>query len=141
MPNQNFFLPALRVLGRTLMWPVGPFTKIFWPFKCHKLGRTVVIYGSFSRSLSTTKYLMYLLFFCCFACGGLRPLAEAFFALLSKKELIMLFWPIFCNFWCPVVTLVTFRRNLSNFERNLKKKSKKFQQIQKYLKKQFKKSK
>ena len=29
------------------------------------------------------------------SCGGLRPLAEAFFALWAKKELIMLFWPIF----------------------------------------------
>ena len=31
-----------------------------------------------------------------------------FFALLAKKELIMLFWPIFGDFWCPVVTLVSF---------------------------------
>ena len=29
------------------------------------------------------------------SCGGLRPSAEAFFALRAKKELIMLFWPIF----------------------------------------------
>ena len=35
--------------------------------------------------------------------------------------LIMLFWPIFGNFWCPVVTLVTFSSNLSNFETNSKK--------------------
>ena len=46
------------------------------------------------------------------SCGGLRPMAEAFFALRAKKELIMLFWPIFGNFWCPVVTLVTFSSNL-----------------------------
>ena len=32
----------------------------------------------------------------------------------------MLFWLIFGNFWCPVVTLVTFSRNISNFERNRK---------------------
>ena len=32
--------------------------------------------------------------------------------------LIMLFWPIFGNFWCPVVTLVTFSSNLSTFKRN-----------------------
>ena len=32
----------------------------------------------------------------------------------------MLFWPIFGNFWCPVVTLVTFSSNLRNFERNSK---------------------
>ena len=49
---------------------------------------------------------------------GLRP--RLFFALRAKKKLIMLFWPIFCNFWCPVVTLVTFSSNLSNFERNAK---------------------
>ena len=33
----------------------------------------------------------------------------------------MLFWPLFGNFWCPVVTLVTFSSNLSNFERNTQK--------------------
>ena len=29
--------------------------------------------------------------------------------------------PIFGNFWCPVVILVTFSSNLSNFEMNFKK--------------------
>ena len=43
------------------------------------------------------------------SCGWLWPLAEAFFALREKKELIMLFWPIFGIFWCPVVTLVTLK--------------------------------
>ena len=52
--------------------------------------------------------------------GGLQPSADAFFALRSKKEPIILFWPIFVNFWCPVVTLVTLSSNLSNFERNPK---------------------
>ena len=51
------------------------------------------------------------------SCGGLRP--RLFF--LPKKELFMLFWPIFGNFWCPVVTMVTFSSNLINFERNQKK--------------------
>jgi hypothetical protein len=67
------------------------------------------------------------------SCGGLRPSADAFFALRAKKELIMLFWPIFGDFWCPVVTLVTFSSNLSNFERNAKK-PKKFKKIQKISK-------
>ena len=45
--------------------------------------------------------------------GGLKTLSEAFFALWAKKkELIMLFWPYFGNFWCPVVTVVTFSSNL-----------------------------
>ena len=48
------------------------------------------------------------------SCGGLWPLAEAFFALWAKKELFMLFWPIFGNFWCPVVTMVTFSSNHGN---------------------------
>ena len=63
------------------------------------------------------------------SCGGLRP--RAFFALRAKKELSMLFWPIFGNFLCPVVTLVTFSSYLSNFERNCKKtkKSKNFKNI------------
>ena len=52
------------------------------------------------------------------SCGGLWPSAEAFFALRARKEL---FWPIFGIFWCPVVTLVTFSSNLSNFKRNPKK--------------------
>ena len=39
----------------------------------------------------------------------------------GKKELIMLFWLIFGNFWCPLVTWITFSSNLSNFERNPKK--------------------
>ena len=71
---------------------------------------------------------------------GLRP--RAFFALRAKKGLIMLFWPIFGNFLCPVVTLVTFSSNLSNFERNRKKPKKskknpkKFKKIQKNSKNQ-----
>jgi hypothetical protein len=32
-----------------------------------------------------------------------------------ERELMMLFWPIFGNFLCPVVTLVTFGSNLCNF--------------------------
>ena len=37
---------------------------------------------------------------------------------LVGQELIMLFWATLGNFWCPVVTLVTFSSNLSNFEKN-----------------------
>ena len=49
----------------------------------------------------------------------------------KKRALIMLFWPIFDNFWGPLVTLVTFSSNISNFERNSKKpkKMQKFQNI------------
>ena len=32
----------------------------------------------------------------------------------------MLFWPILGYFWCPVVTLVYFSSNLSNFKKNPK---------------------
>ena len=53
----------------------------------------------------------------------------------------MLFWPIFNHFWFPVVTLVTFSSNLSNFQKNPKKnpkkifkKSKKNPKFQKILK-------
>ena len=60
---------------------------------------------------------------------------RGFFCPLGKKKLMMLFWPIFGNFWCPVVALVTFSCNRSNFERIpkiLKKKNpKKFKKIQK----------
>jgi hypothetical protein len=42
----------------------------------------------------------------------------------KEKELIMLFWPIFGDFWCPVITLVTFSSNLSNFKKNPKTKQK-----------------
>ena len=52
------------------------------------------------------------------SCGGLRPSAEAFFALQAKKELFMLFWPIFGDFWCPVVTMVTFTSNLIIFQKS-----------------------
>ena len=71
------------------------------------------------------------------SCGGHRPSAEAFFALRQKKEVVMLFGPIFGNFWCPVVTLVTFSSNISNFERNPKnqKNTKKNQKNQKNRKK------
>ena len=52
----------------------------------------------------------------------------------------MLFWPIFGDFWFPVVTLVTFSSNISNFERNPKKPEKNPKKIKKKSKK-FKKSK
>ena len=69
---------------------------------------------------------------------GLRT--SLFFAFFrAKKEVIMLFWPFFGNFWCPVVTLVTFSSYISNFERNPKK-TKKIQKIQ-INSKNFKKSK
>ena len=72
-------------------------------------------------------------------CGGLRP--RHFLPFEQKKALIMLFWPIFGNFWCPVVTLVAFSSNLRNFEMNLKKNKKIPQKIWKISKKKFKKSK
>ena len=72
------------------------------------------------------------------SCGGLWPSAQAFLALRTKKDLIMLFWPIFGNFWCPVVTLVTFSSNFGNFERNPEK-NKKIQRKLKKIKKNSKK--
>ena len=60
-----------------------------------------------------------------------------FFALQAKKGLFMLFWAVFGDFWCPVVTVVTFSSNLSNFERNPPKNEKiqnKSKKIQKNLK-------
>ena len=64
--------------------------------------------------------------------GGPPP--RLFLPFGQKRQFIMLFRPIFGNFWCPLVTLVTFSRNLSNFEENPKKtknpkKIKKFQKI------------
>ena len=59
--------------------------------------------------------------------GPAEDFGQGFFCPSGKKKgLIMLFWTIFCNFWCPVVTLVTFSSNLSNFEKNPKKKPKKY---------------
>ena len=59
---------------------------------------------------------------------------RGFFGPLGKKELLMLCCPIFCDFWGPVVTLVTFSSNLSNFERNRKKqKEKKEKKLKKNL--------
>ena len=40
----------------------------------------------------------------------------------QKKELFMLFWPIFSNFWCPVVTMVKFSSNLINLKETKTKK-------------------
>ena len=48
--------------------------------------------------------------------------AEGF---VKKESLIIMSWPIFCNFWCPVVALVTFSSNLINFEKNPNKRDKK----------------
>ena len=62
-------------------------------------------------------------------------LAEAFFALGAKKELIILFWPIFGFFWSPVITLVTFSSNISNNNnKTTKSKKKKFKNSKKFKK-------
>ena len=77
---------------------------------------------------------------------GFGPQPRAFFALRAKKKLIMLFKPILGHFWCPVVTLVAFSSNVSNFKKNPKsqlkilKKSKKKLNILKNSKKIQKKS-
>ena len=81
----------------------------------------------------------------------IRPATRAYFQLLrrasafgrgffypsGKKELFMLFCPIFGDFWCSVVTVVTFSSNLNNFERNQKnpRKSKKIQKKSKNIEK------
>ena len=44
--------------------------------------------------------------------------ARSFFCPSGKK---IAYHTVLANFWCPVVTLVTFSSNLSNFERNRKK--------------------
>ena len=50
------------------------------------------------------------------SCRGLWPSAEAFFALLAKKGLFMMFVLILGHFWYSVVTPVILGSNLSNFE-------------------------
>ena len=72
----------------------------------------------------------------CSSCGGLRPPAEAFFALRAKKGLFMLFLPNLGHFWCSVVTSVTFSSNFSNFEKSKKnpQKSKSFKKPKKSIK-------
>ena len=45
-------------------------------------------------------------------------MAEALFALWAAKELLTLFMLILGNFWCSVVSSVTFSSNLSDFEKN-----------------------
>ena len=54
----------------------------------------------------------------------------------QKKGFIMLFWLVFGDFWCPVVTLVIFSGNLSKFEKYQKKtkKSKRCKKIKKIKK-------
>ena len=73
---------------------------------------------------------------------GLWPSAEAFFSLRAKKGLIVQFWLISGNFWCSVVTFVTFSSNLNNVEekystkfkkKSKKKPQKKIQQITKKI--------
>ena len=67
--------------------------------------------------------------------GLLLALAENFdqrlFLPFGQKKELMLFWPILDNFWCPVVTLVTFSINLSTLKRFKKvhKNTKKSQKI------------
>ena len=73
------------------------------------------------------------------SCGGFWPLAEAFFVLRAKKKsfftLIVL---ILGNFWCSVVTSVTFLVTLVTLKSSKKfqksKKIKKFQKFQKIQK-------
>ena len=49
--------------------------------------------------------------------------SETFFSLWAKKELIMLFWPIFAILWCPVVTLVILKGIPKNRRKKKKKKN------------------
>ena len=72
------------------------------------------------------------------SCGGLRPSAEAFFALRARNELFMLFWPIYGDFWCPVVTVVTLSGKPKN-QKNIKngQKIRKSWKISKNLKNSF----
>ena len=52
------------------------------------------------------------------SCGGLQPLAKAFFPLRAKTEFFTPFVLILSNFWCSVMTSIIFSSNLSNFEKN-----------------------
>ena len=72
---------------------------------------------------------------------GLQP--RHFFAFRAKNDLIMLLWPIFGFFWCPVVTLVTLSSNLKNLVWNslkskIIKKKPKISKINKKIKKSMK---
>ena len=62
----------------------------------------------------------------------LAPL-ESFFCRVQYA-----YYMVLANFWCPLVTLVTFSSNLSNFKKNPKSPTKKNRRIQansKYIKK------
>ena len=50
------------------------------------------------------------------SCGGLRPLAEAFFVLWAKKKPFTLCVPIVGHFWCSVIFSAIFSSNLRNFK-------------------------
>ena len=75
----------------------------------------------------------------------LAPAAKDFFALQAKKKSLLCgIGPFFfCNFWCPVETLVTFSSDHSNFEGNPKKPKnpKIIQKLKKKNKKTLKRSK
>ena len=47
---------------------------------------------------------------------------RGFFCPLGKKRA---FYAVLAHFWCPVVTVVTFSSNLSNFEKKQRNKNKK----------------
>ena len=76
------------------------------------------------KSLFRPKYSAYIcLFFLTRRYGPLpRPTSCSCGGHRAKKEICMLFWLIFGNFWCPVVALLPFSSNLSNFKKNPKKK-------------------
>ena len=52
------------------------------------------------------------------SCGGLWP--RVFLPFGQKTA----YYAVLAHFWCPVVTLVVFSSNLSNFERNPKEPNK-----------------
>ena len=54
---------------------------------------------------------------------------------MEKKELFRLLVLILGNFWCSLVTSITFSSNLSNFEKNPKKSPKNSKNLKKKLEK------
>ena len=70
------------------------------------------------------------------SCGGLWP--RVFLPFGQKTA----YYAVLAHFWCPVVTLVVFSSNLSNFERHPDKPKKSLKKFKKFQKsKKLKKSK
>ena len=108
---------GLLYIGQTVHFSTVESSKIEWSV-FHQTGKKIKKKSRFNSTLkNVARYTGLLL-----APAKDFGFRQSHFFCGKKIQLVLLFWPILCHFWCSVLTLLTFSSTLIVILKRTKKK-------------------